>query len=221
MELASSFPEQGHPHALHGVAWLKPWTVREADQGRALITYTHEGDGWPWRFEVQQRFEIGECGLAHEISLLNCDDTPMPAGIGLHPYFPLTPLTRYLGRHRGEWLTDAQGLPYALQVRASAEDWWEGAPVSARVVDTVYVGREGDLSIWWPERELSLRIAPSQELSFTVVYAPAGANFFCVEPVSHETDAVNRPDEATGLRWLEPGQAMMGRVLYTASLGAP
>jgi aldose 1-epimerase len=50
---------------------------------------------------------------------------------------------------------------------------------------------------------------PSQR-GHTVIYTPQAHDFFCVEPVSHMPNAVNRPEPAdiTGLRSLAPGEAM-------------
>jgi hypothetical protein len=76
-------------------------------------------------------------------------------------------------------------------------DWWHGAPAKSRVVDTVYTGREGAITIHWPDTGLRATMTPGDNLPFTVVYTPAADDYICVEPVSHATDAVNRPDDAS------------------------
>ena len=54
-----------------------------------------------------------------------------------------------------------------------------------------------------------------------IVYSPPARDYFCVEPVSHMTDAINRMDDGgTGLRVLAPGETLRGEVnfrLATAS----
>ena len=47
-------------------------------------------------------------------------------------------------------------------------------------------------------------------LDFLTVYTPPGRPFFCVEPVSHATDAVNLSALAAdvGMRSLEPGTTL-------------
>ena len=62
-------------------------------------------------------------------------------------------------------------------------------------------------------------MSPSDTLGFTVVYVPAGAEHFCVESVSHMTDAVNRSEPAavTGLRWLAANETLGGTVRYDVS----
>ena len=78
----------------------------------------------------------------------------------------------------------------------------------------MFTGRTGDLVIDWPGRRLTM--ATAADLAFTVIYHPKGAPFFCVEPVSHMTDAINRaePPEITGLVWLEPGATWRTRITF-------
>lgn len=213
--LAPNFPGQDHPHTLHGFGWLGAWKVASADDASISLKYLHEADEWPWPFEAEQRLSLTPAGLRHDLSVRNLGVTPMPAGLGFHPYFPATPRARYVGFHNGEWQTSADGLPVRLQREREARDWWDGQPIAARDVDTAYVERSGPLEIFWPERGMALRIDPSPALRFTIVYAPAGVNFFCVEPVSHETDALNRKGRRTGLRWLEAGDTFAVYARYT------
>ena len=53
-----------------------------------------------------------------------------------------------------------------------------------------------------------------------VVYVPDGRDFFAIEPVSHSSDAINRPDLARNeLAVLRPGETMSGVVRLR--VGAP
>ena len=52
-------------------------------------------------------------------------------------------------------------------------------------------------------------------LDFLVVFTPRGRSFFCVEPVSHMTDAFNVSAAGggdTGARTLEPGETLRAAV---------
>ena len=155
------------------------------------------------------------------LALTNLSDQPMPAGLGFHPFFARTAATRYRGLHRGEWHNSADCLPETLVLRESPHDWWQGSTVGARSVDTVYVQRDGPLSIDWPDRGLKLVMTPSANLAFTALYTPRGEDWFCVEPVSHMTDAVNRDGEGSGLVWLPPGETLSASLsLAVAQTGA-
>lgn len=216
IELAPNFPGEEHPHPPHGFGWQKSWVVQAGEAASTTLLYRHDVDAWPWPFESVQQLQLSKDGLRHTLMLRNLGDTAMPAGLGFHPYFPRTPRTSYFGLHRGEWESSDDGLPVRLRTVETPRDWWCGEPVETRAVDTVYVGRSGVLNISWPERGIALTIAPSPDLSFTTVYSPPDADFFCVEPVSHETDAVNRRHSKSGLRWLQPNEAWAVDVTYTA-----
>ena len=213
--IAPNYPGGGHPHPLHGFGWLAAWDVVEHRANRAVLHHQHSAGQWPWDYVAQQTVTLTETGLGLDLSLCNHSDTPMPAGLGLHPYFPCDAQTRYFGLHCGEWQTGDDGLPLALQNVGRPVDWWQAQPVQTRVVDTVYTGRKGPQTITWPDRALVLTITPDAQLAFTVVYTPGDAGYFCVEPVTHATDAHNRdPGE---LQWLNPGETMQVHAGFQAA----
>jgi aldose 1-epimerase len=215
--LAPNFPGSDHPHTIHGFGWLAPWHVAQAGPGHARLTYAHSADAWPWPFAATQDFAFAQDALVLTLSLTNQGDSPMPAGLGIHPYFPRGADTVYHGLHRGEWHNTPDCLPLSLDQRDQAIDWWQGAPVGSRTVDTAYTGRQGPITLRWADRGLGLTMTPSDTLGQTVVYTPAGEDYVCVEPVSHTTDAVNR-DRAgeTGLVWLAPGETMTASITFAA-----
>jgi aldose 1-epimerase len=54
-----------------------------------------------------------------------------------------------------------------------------------------------------------------------VVYSPAGEDFFCVEPVSHCTDAFNLAAQGradTGMLTLHPGASLSAAMRFRPSL---
>jgi aldose 1-epimerase len=215
--LAPNLPGADHPHTLHGFGWLTEWTAISHDNGHAELEHVYPGGAWPWRYRAVQSFGLAPDGLTMRLTLQNLGDAPMPAGLGFHPYFPRTPDATYRGLHRGEWQNSPDCLPMTLKEKAQPADWWDGRPVGSRAVDTVYTGREGALSIQWPGRGLALEMTPSDNLGFTVVYVPEGKDFFCVEPVSHMADAVNRPGADTGLAWLAPAASISVQIMLRAS----
>jgi len=203
--------EPNHPSApnepvLHGYGWTSGWSVLEASSHRALIGFCYPGGDWPWPFTANAAYELDETGLKASLSVTNEGDSPMPAGLGFHPYFPRTSQTAYRGYHRGEWQVDDACLPRALSMCEKPCDWWDGKPVGTRLVDTVYAGREGPLQIHWPERDIAAVISPDNDLGCTTIYVPAGENFFCVEPVSHATDAIHGQAGQPPMHVLMPGE---------------
>jgi aldose 1-epimerase len=202
------------PHAIHGYGWLHAWSVAEAGAARVRLRHQYASGDWPWSYESEQTIEAMHDGYSHEIALWNRSDRSMPAGIGLHPYFARDDDTVFAALFTGEWQVDQEQLPKTLTQVATPQDWWRGAPIGSRIVDTGYVGRRGEMRIAWPSRGLRVRIAPDDALAHTVIYVPAGQPFFCVEPVSHMTNPLNHygPGVQTGLQWLAPGTNLSAKV---------
>lgn len=201
----------GEAHALHGQGWLAAWTVVDAGAGHAVLRFDHSAGAWPWPYRAWQDLRVTPDGYRHGLRITNDGDTPMPAGLGLHPWLPRTSATLYLGLHRGRWRMGADLLPCELESAAMPLDWWQGQPIASQTIDTCFTGRAGDLRVVWPEQGLALSIAPSPLLGFTHVYVPDDKDFFCIEPVSHSPDAIHRPGEP-GLVWLAPGETLAATV---------
>jgi aldose 1-epimerase len=86
IQLALNFGD--HPHALHGHAWQRPWRLEETSASRMRLSFDYTPGDWPWVYRAEQVFELDESGALLSLSLQNRADTPMPASIGFHPYFP-------------------------------------------------------------------------------------------------------------------------------------
>ncbi len=69
--------------ALHGQVYARPWEIRD----EATLSVRGGGDTWPWRYESSLHIGIAGTVLTIEQSLTNLADTPMPGGLGLHPWF--------------------------------------------------------------------------------------------------------------------------------------
>lgn len=189
-------------HALHGLGWRSPWSTIESGEALIRLGLNHDGVLWPWPFSAEQRFEVTSTGLVYSMSATNHGSSPMPTGLGLHPYFPRD------GAHfeftpRAQWETGKDRLPIGRKELSGAPDWF-----NEEGFDHCFEGADAPLTITWPTHRL--RILPSQTLPFVHVYTPAGEDFFCVEPVSHIPDAVNSPHDSavTGLMTLAPGETM-------------
>jgi aldose 1-epimerase len=209
-------PNMGdHPHSIHGTGWRGEWVVDNADETHATLSFEETAGGWPWAFRAWQTFSLDAEGFSVTLGVRNNASDRMPVGLGLHPYFPRDQQTRLHALFGGEWQHE-NDLPVRWDRRAEPVDWWQGRPVSSRLVDTAYTGRRGDLSIEWPGHRFRLDIRPDDLFAHTVVYVPPGEDYFCVEPVSHMPNAINRPEPAsvTGLRVMEPGETLQGVIRF-------
>jgi aldose 1-epimerase len=91
----------------------------------------------------------------------------------------------------------------------------------AVALDNCFVGWSRRATIDWPELGARLVIRAEPPLDCLVVYTPAGRPFFCLEPVSHVTDAFNlaaagRRD--SGMLVLEPGETLETEAVLTQEL---
>ena len=210
-------------HSIHGHGWQSGWTPLDVTATEALLESRHAADAWPWPYRATQRFVLTPTSLTVVLTLGNESDGRMPAGLGWHPYFPRTPGTTITAAVTAVWLTDDEMLPTALVPPPAAMDPTSGLTADRVAVDNGFVGWSRRAVVDWPERGVRLLITAAPPLDVLVVYTPTGRSYLCVEPVSHVTDAVNlaaagRRD--TGLRILEPGEALQTAVTLTPEITA-
>jgi len=206
-------------HSIHGLGRQAAWRPRDVREHEAVLEMRHTGGAWPWAFLATQQFTLAPAGLSVVHTLENESDTTMPAGLGWHPYFLRTPGATLSADVRTMWQTDDEVMPTTLAPPRPEADLSRGVKIDAVRLDNGFVGWRHRAVIEWPEPGRRLVMTAEAPLDFLVVYTPPGRPFFCVEPVSHVTDAFNlaaagRAD--TGARTLEPGQTL--RAVVTLSL---
>jgi len=205
-------------HSVHGHGWQAAWRALETSASAALLEYRHPADAWPWAYRATQRFTLTPAGLGVELTLANESDSPMPAGLGWHPYFPRTPHTTITAGVRAMWLTDGEMMPTALAAEPPVAALGRGVAADAVALDNCFTGWSGRAVIEWPELGARLTMTAEAPLDFLVVYTPPRRPYFCVEPVSHMTDAVNQAATGradAGLRVLEPGELVRAAIALT------
>jgi aldose 1-epimerase len=213
---ARNRPPDRHP--LHGHGWQAAWRLVSLTRNAAVLEYRHAADAWPWAYRATQRLTLTPRELTVELALTSEADTPMPAGLGHHPYVPRTPRTMLTAAVERIWLTDDEILPVALVEPETGRDPCAGLAVDAQALDNCFTGWGGQAVVTWPERNASLTIAAGPPFGCLVVYTPPGRDFFCVEPVSHVTDAFNMAaagDAGTGMQVLAPGATLRSTATFT------
>ena len=187
-----------NPHSVHGVAWQRPWTVLRHDDTQTELACEHAGDAdWPFAFEVRQRFVLTPGALEVHMAFTNRAAHTQPVGLGWHPYFPKRPHSRLHIELTDRWENDASGLP-TRRVKQPGID----ADVAHLAFDNCFEGWIGPARI--RDDKLSLRLSSS--LPYLVVYTPADSPYYCVEPVSHVSNAIHMAEPgAYGLRTLDAG----------------
>jgi len=211
-QLVRNWPGVGHP--MHGDGWAHAWELVRSDGVSAGITYLHEGaaetGGWPFRYRARQSYRLDDDRLTIRISLENLEDRPVPAGIGLHPFFVRDADTQLTCRTRAVWRTDAEVLPVERTAVPADWDFSAGRRVNSVTLDNCFDGWDGRAAIVWPRHRLRLDVEATVPFRHLVIYVPPGQSFFCVEPVSHANGQV-------GLAPLGPGGTLAGETIFRIS----
>jgi aldose 1-epimerase len=199
----------GDPSPLHGQGWLAAWDVLESSRDEAVMQFEHEAGEWPWAYVAEQRFELREDGLELWMSCTNSSDSPMPCGLGQHPYFHCGPLTRIETEVSHVWLIDEQVLP-TEKVRAEGPYDLSDAAVYGMGLDHGFGGWSGRARLTDPDWPFEL-VMGSPDARFFQLYSPPSGGIFVAEPVTHANAALNAPESEwaeLGMRILEPGESM-------------
>ena len=188
------------PHSIHGVGWMRPWERVSSSAVEVVLRYRHAADAdWPFAFEATQYFNLTPQSLHVEMVVTNLAEVAQPVGLGWHPYFPKRARSRLHIELAERWDGDTTGLP----VRKVAQPGID-AGVAHLAFDNCFDGWHGAARI--RDERFSLQLSSS--LDRLVVYTPPEKDYFCVEPVSHVSNAIHMADPlAHGLRSLAPGES--------------
>jgi aldose 1-epimerase len=187
-----------NPHSVHGVAWQRPFEVASATATDAELRYSHVPDAhWPFAFELRQRFVLSESALEMHLVFTNTAAHPQPVGLGWHPYFPKRPRSRLHIELTDRWESDPSGLPTRRVAQPGID-----ADVAHLAFDHCFEGWKGPARI----RDEKVNLKLTSSLPYLVVYTPELKDIYCVEPVSHVSNALHMADPtAHGLRSLAAG----------------
>ncbi len=189
------------PHSVHGVGWLRPWQIVSSSVLEVVVQLDHAGDAdWPFAFQARQYFTLTAHSMAVQMVFTNTAEIAQPVGLGWHPYFTKRARSRLHIELDGRWDADAAELP----VRKVAQPGIDG-DVSHLDFDNCFDGWRGPARI--RDEKFSLQLTSS--LDHLVVFTPQTKPYFCVEPVSHVSNAIHMADPAShGLRNVAPGESI-------------
>jgi aldose 1-epimerase len=213
--LARNHPLESDP--IHGDSWLAAWVVDELAGNRLLMSYAHTATGgFPFRYLVSQELMLARRRLIITLRLTNTDERAMPAGLGLHPYFPRVPGIRLHASHAGRW----EGTRALADSRFCLPQ-----EIGNETVDVCYASWSRLACLRWPGDEVIVTIRAAAPASALVVFSPALSDFVCVEPVTHVNDGFNAFGsgiQGTGVRTLQPEEEMSLRTTISVQLrGSP
>jgi len=188
-----------NPHSVHGVGWQRPWEIISSSVLEVVLGYQHAGDAdWPFAFEARQYFTLTPQSMSVQMMITNSADVAQPVGLGWHPYFPKRARSRLHIELSDRWDSDATQLPTRKVAQPGID-----SDVSHLDYDNCFDGWKGPARI--RDEKFSLQLSSS--LNRLVVFTPQDKDYFCVEPVSHVSNAIHMADPAAhGLRTLAPGE---------------
>ncbi len=203
-------------HTIHGIGRQRPWTMSQVRPNAVSLELNHEADAdWPFAFQATMSYALNGPTLTVDLSLINRHAAAAPAGLGIHPYFPKPPGATLQFDASGAWENGPDTLP--LRHGPVPPDWSfsPARPVASVQLDNCFTGWSRTANI--EAGAASLRIEASAAFANLQVFTPPWGDFFCVEPVTHVPDAINRPglpaDQA--MVSLQPGATLSGTIRLT------
>ena len=228
-------PPDGGGHTIHGYVLDRPWEVvagegSEADGAWTRARFMSEDHPeiarrFPFPFEVEATYRLKDGALALEMVSTNTGDTDMPAGLGMHPYFPL-PMAKGSDRDactvqmpaQRRWVLRPDCIPTG-EVRPVSGEYDLRMPTPLRDLYYDDVWTDLSLSEGWsrcvyrdPSAGLSIAMEADEIFRELVLYAPEQRPVICFEPYTCTTNAVNLEVGGIdgGLIRLAPGESLKG-----------
>lgn len=200
--------------AIHGFGWQKEWSVSEQSESSLTLVLEDEDSPWPSSYRAEQRFTIDCDGVHARLTVTNTGSQPLPAGIGFHPYFPRHDCLMAI-QLDARWEQDERGLP--LQKVQPGWGRFAHTPVAGERLDHSFSGWNGVARLRWPTRNLAIEVVADSALRELVIYSP-NEDYFCLEPVSHLTNAMfaETREKRRGWTVLEPRQSLTGTMSIRA-----
>jgi aldose 1-epimerase len=203
-------------HYLHGDGWISDWNILQHGTNAVELELVHVGD--IYNYTARQCVTVDENTLTISLSVRNDGYETMPFGLGFHPYFPLSKQTKLMAPATRYWTEKGDFLPGNQEAIPKDLDFNSPNSLPRRWINNGFEGWNGLAEIFWPERNLSLGIKSSENMSRYFLFHSSpefepdfAGDYFCFEPVTHSANAHNLPTPA-GLVPLDPNCEMRSRI---------
>lgn len=201
-----NYRADGNDQPIHGlVTYAKQWTVADlkaSDKGaevRSRLEFWRYPDfmaQFPFAHSIDMTYRLQNGALEVETAIENHASEPMPVSVGYHPYFKIHDAPR------DQWKVtlaakDTVVLSPQLVPTGETKPLAYKSPLTLAGValDDVMSGLvrgesdRAEFSVQGVKEKISVLYGP--RYSVAVVYAPAGRDFICFEPMSGPTNAFN------------------------------
>lgn len=221
--LARNVPME--PTTTHGEAWIMPWRIeaRSANSIVLSVDYAPKEAAFPFAWRGDMTFTVDAGRLAVKMRLTNRDHRPMPAGLGIHPYFPKAPGTILTFDCTGVWPPDApEAVGKGCQPLEPGLDFRTGQDVGPIVFDRCFEGWNGIATLVTPDG-FTTTISAEPVFGKLQIYDAWDYPYICIEPVTNTNDGFNRAAlnvASHSIVVLEPGRSLAGVINVTAGSSA-
>lgn len=200
VRLKPNFPDGT---AIHGQVYARRW---ESDPDGTLRIRAG-GDGWPWEYALTQRIEIQDLTLRLDHNLTNLAVEPMPAGIGIHPWFL-----------RPAQIRIHAGSVYPRNTDSAPDPEPVTGPFDLRQVQTMPDELDATwtdlgappVELAWPNLGITATMRVTAQTIFIVAASPVALDAIAVEPQTHAPQGLRRllNHEPGPLSVLSPGDSL-------------
>lgn len=209
------------PHAIHGFGRAAEWKIERPTVDTLRFNHKHDDPQSGFVYVAWQEFKVTETDVTIEIGVRHLGRTPMPYGIGLHPWFPGGDDVTVQFIATDCFGTDEDMLPTARTVIDLGRDFSDGKMTRHNLgLDVHYSGWQREADMIWDDAGYSVKMTASESLSNLQFYIPEDGKTFCVEPVSHVPNVHNHPEfkELGDVVVLDRNEALTGTMTLTPSL---
>ena len=227
--------KRGQDVLIHGLVKDEPFTVTElsADETSARCTakiaIRKEGDiveGWPWNCTLYVAYILDKDGVHMDVKAVNEDETDMPFGFAVHPYFSKrgdanncfikVPVRRHYEADEN-MIPTGRILP-ADEGKELSDDFHS---FESLYLDTVFRGMNADNEEQIRYDDVIVHIYGSDCFRNAVVFTPHNRNGFCIEPQTCATNFINMHGQGlideSGLMVLPAGKTFACQVHMTVT----
>lgn len=186
----------------HGFARTLPWQVVSTDtEGAARATLRLASTEatraqFPWDTTLELVYALSAATLRIDVRVQNHDATPMPFGVGFHPYFLVPEADKAAARI-------PTGATRAFDNTSKREVPFPGFELTLPEVDLHLVDHGAPRAALELAGGRRILLEGSPELRRWVIWTVAGKDFVCLEPWTCPGDALNQGQD---LLVLGPGE---------------
>lgn len=222
LEKEYQFPinDNGTDNALHGFGMQRPLDIANVslNEAEATIEMTGEYDGkkdyYPWPISIKLVYKLSaEDGFSMKMEIKNESKTPIPMGMGWHPYFRLGEKPEYAQLRLPDVAKveiDRRMIPTGRLV--AMEDFTAATTINGTQLDTGFklfrpgkrseaeliIPDEGKMTFW--------QESGHGKFKYLQVFIPPARKSIALEPMTCNIDAFNN---GGGLAKLMPGKTLV------------